>query len=135
MSKKQALIIPLLAMIVSDFLIGFDNIPVRIAVYGSFLITVLIGFRLKKHKDLKNILLAPIASSVLFFIITNFAVWAFGTMYAKNIFGLVECFTLAIPFFRNTILGDFFYTGVFFGAYELAKRFILSPAIRLNREL
>jgi hypothetical protein len=57
----------------------------------------------------------------LFFIITNFAVWAFGTMYAKTSSGLAECFLLAIPFFRNTMLGDFFYIGAIFGGYNLAN--------------
>ena len=55
MGKKQALIIPLLAMFISDVFIGFDSFEMRIAVYGSFLITVLIGFWLKNHKNLKNI--------------------------------------------------------------------------------
>lgn len=119
MSKGKALIVPLLAMLASDLFIGFDSLPMRIAVYGSFLITVLIGYWLKNHKDIKNIIFASVLSSVIFFVITNFAVWAFGPMYTKNIFGLAECFTLALPFFRNTILGDFFYTGVFFGSYGM----------------
>jgi len=135
LNKKQALILPIGAMIASDLIIGFDSLPMRIAVYGSFLIMVLIGRQLKNNKDFKNVFLATTASSILFFLITNFAVWAFGSMYAKTPLGLAECFTLAIPFFRNTVLGDFFYTGVFFGSYELVKKFILSPAIRPSCKL
>ena len=59
MSKKQAFIIPLFAMTVSDMFIGFDSIPMRIAVYGSFLISVLIGLWLKNHKNAKTIILEP----------------------------------------------------------------------------
>lgn len=122
--KKQALTLPIAAMILSDFFIGFDSIPMRLSVYGSFLISVFIGFWIKNHKNSKNIVLASLFSSVLFFIITNFAVWAFGGMYPKNIYGLTESYFLAIPFFRNTVFGDLFYTGVFFGSYELLMSFL-----------
>jgi hypothetical protein len=121
LNKKQALIFPVLAMVLSDFVIGFDSLPMRIAVYGSFMLAVLIGFWIKKHKSTKNIIFASLTSSILFFVITNFAVWAFGTMYLKNSTGLIECYLLAVPFFRNTILGDLTYTTVFFGSYEYLK--------------
>jgi hypothetical protein len=52
-------------------------------------------------------------------VITNFAVWAFGGLYPHSLTGLTECYFLAIPFFRNTLLGDLFYSGAFFGGYEL----------------
>lgn len=129
MSKKQALTVPILAMVLSDLIIGFDTPAVRISVYGSFLIAIFIGFWLKKHITPKNLVIASISSSIAFFFITNFAVWAFGNMYAKTPLGLVEAYTLAIPFFRNTLLGDLFYSGFFFGVYEVVKshrpRFIL----------
>ncbi|MFA4818191.1 MAG: DUF6580 family putative transport protein, partial [Parcubacteria group bacterium] len=60
------------------------------------------------------------ASSITFFLVTNFAVWAFFDWYPHTWAGLITNFTLALPFFRNTLLGDVFYTGVLFGAYELA---------------
>jgi len=121
MGKKQALILPILAMILSDFIIGFDSLPIRLSVYGSFIFAVLIGFWIKNHKNFKNIVLASFLSSILFFIITNFAVWAFGGLYPKSISGLTECYFIAIPFFRNTILGDLFYCGAFFGGYEFFR--------------
>ena len=124
LGKKQAFIIPLAAMIVSDTFIGFDSIPMRIAVYGSFLTSVLIGLWLKNHKNAKNVILGTLLSSIIFFTVTNFAVWAFGSMYSKSLTGIFECFTFAIPFFRNTILGDMFYSGAFFGGYELVRNII-----------
>lgn len=123
LNKKQALTLPILAMILSDLFIGFDSIPMRLSIYGSFLISVLIGFWIKNHKSTKNIVFASLFSSILFFVITNFAVWAFGTMYLKNLTGLGECYLLAVPFFRNTVLGDLTYTTVFFGSYEFLKSF------------
>ena len=123
LNKRQALTLPILAMIFSDFFLGFDSVPMRLSVYGSFLLTVLIGFWIKNHKNSKNIIFASLFSSVLFFVITNFSVWAFGSMYPRSISGLMECYLMAIPFFRNTILGDLTYIGVFFGSYELLASF------------
>ena len=132
LKKKEAFVIPITAMIISDFFIGFDSIPMRLTVYGCFLISVLIGFWIKNHKNAKNILLATLFSSVIFFLITNFSVWLFGTMYPKNLIGIFECYMFAIPFFRNTLAGDLFYSGVFFGGYELARNFIRNRKLILT---
>ncbi len=117
-NKKIAFAIPLIIMLFTDLIIGFhENI---IAVYLSFVLIVSFGFWLQRNKNLKNIILITLTSSVLFFVLTNFSVWLTGTFYPKNISGLIECYIAAIPFFRNSILGDLFYVGVLFGAYELA---------------
>ncbi len=121
LSKRQAFIVPLLIMFLSDMFIGFDSIQMRIFVYASFLITVFIGRFVKKNLNYKNIILASFASSVVFFVVTNFAVWAFTPLYLKNINGLIECFIMALPFFRNTLLGDLFYTGIIFASYRLTN--------------
>jgi len=121
LNKKRAFIIPLVIMFLSDLFIGFDSLQMRIFVYGSFLITVLIGRLLKNNLSYKNIILASFASSTIFFIVTNFAVWAFTPLYLKNIDGLFNCFIMALPFFRNTLLGDLFYTGAIFASYRLAN--------------
>ena len=62
-------------------------------------------------------------SSILFFIVTNFGVWLTGGgwFYPKTWQGLIECYTLAIPFFRNTVAGDLVYTAVLFGLFEFAE--------------
>jgi hypothetical protein len=122
MNKKQALILPILAMILSDFIIGFDSIPMRLTVYGSFFLIVLLGMFLKKRVSIKNTILFSLTASILFFTTTNFAVWAAGGLYPHTVTGLTESYFLAIPFFRNTIFGDLFYTGVFFGGYEFVKK-------------
>lgn len=129
MNRKQALFIPILAMIISDIFIGFDSFPMRLAVYGSFLIIIGIGFWLRNHRNYKNIAAASFMSSLIFFLITNFAVWAFSGMYANNLFGLSQSYYMAIPFFRNTIVGDLFYSGIFFGGYELVTRVFVRRSI------
>ncbi len=132
MGKKQAFVLPILAMILSDFVIGFDSLPMRFTVYGSFLIMVLTGFWLKKHKNIKNVILATLFSSILFFVTTNFSVWAFGTIYPKNSTGLVQSYVFAIPFFRNTLLGDLFYSGIFFGGYEFVRSLVKKSRFALE---
>ncbi|MBI4057738.1 hypothetical protein HY405_00230 [Candidatus Microgenomates bacterium] len=122
LNKKYALLAPLAALFVSDLVLGFHNtMPF---VYGSFLLTGVIGVWLKNHKNIRYIIAGTFFSSLLFFIITNFGVWLVGKLYPKTFSGLLESYILAIPFFRNTLLGDLFYTGLFFGSYELALYFV-----------
>ena len=118
-NRKYAFALPLLAMLVSDAIIGFAEIWITLAVYGSFAIAGLIGLWLKKNKNLTNTIGASLLASSAFFVITNLVVWLATPWYTKNVAGISQCFFLAIPFFRNTILGDLFYVGVLFGVYEL----------------
>jgi len=93
--------IPLVSLIIFDFIIGFSLI--NIFVYLSFIVIILVGNQFKKIK-LKSILI----SSIVFFIISNFGVWIIG--YPKTVNGIIMCYTAAIPFFINTIIGDLFYS-------------------------
>ena len=93
--------VPLISLIIFDLIIGFSLI--NIVIYLSFTLIVLIGNHFNKI-NLKSILI----SSVVFFIISNFGVWIIG--YPKTISGIIMCYTAAIPFFINTILGDLFYS-------------------------
>jgi hypothetical protein len=118
-NRKLAFAVPFIAMLITDLIIGFHH--TMWAVYLSFGLIVLIGMQISKNKKVSNILLGTISSSVLFFIITNFAQWISDPFYAKTSAGLAQCYTLAIPFFSYTALGDMFYVAVLFGVYELAK--------------
>jgi len=117
-NKKLAFIVPFLAMLITDLIIGFHQ--TMWAVYLSFAIIVLIGLQIAKNKKFTTIFLGAISSSVLFFVITNFAQWLTDPFYAKTGAGLAYCYTMAIPFFSYTVLGDMFYVAVLFGVYELA---------------
>ncbi|OGY26151.1 MAG: hypothetical protein A2134_00930 [Candidatus Woykebacteria bacterium RBG_16_39_9b] len=120
LNRKYAIVIPLVVMFLSDIFIGFYSPVVMTSVYGSFVLVGLLGMWLKKRKSPGNVIAAAIGSSLLFFLITNFAVWAAGA-YARDLSGLAQSYVMGLPFFRNTLLGDLFYTGVFFGGYELVK--------------
>jgi len=117
--KSVAFAIPLAAMFLTDAIIGFHS--GMWLVYLSFGLIVLIGMLMLNKVSVKNVIIASLTASLSFFIITNFGVWAFGTMYPKNIIGLFECYVAAIPFMQNTILGDLVYSGLLFGIYELIK--------------
>lgn len=119
LSKKYALTLPILAMFVSDIFLGFHNTIGW--VYGSFILTGLIGGLLRNRANPGNVLFASLSSSVLFYLITNFGVWFSGSMYPKDFSGLMQSYLMALPFFRNTLLGDLFYNGVFFGGYAILK--------------
>lgn len=118
-SKRVSFFLPLAIMVISDFFIGFYDLKLMAAVYFSLTLSVLIGIYLKKHKTALNVLFGSILASSCFFILTNFAVWFFSPWYSKDILGLSYCYFLALPFFRNSLTGDLFYTVIFFGAFEM----------------
>lgn len=123
-NKKYALIVPLVALFISDLFIGFyASMPY---VYGSFLITGLIGIWLRSHKSIPNVLLATVTSSVLFFLITNFGFFLTNDLYPKTFSGQMEAYIMALPFFRNTILGDLGFVILFFGTYEVVRNLFVS---------
>jgi hypothetical protein len=129
-NKKLAIIVPIVAMLISDAFIGFYNPFVMISVYLCFILSAVIGFYIKKNKNLTNIIGGALLSSVIFYLVTNYAVWAFSSIYAPTFSGLIQSYIMAIPFFKWTLLGDLSYVAVMFGGYELiffiAKQKILN---------
>lgn len=127
-NKNLAFIVPITALFLTDLVIGLH--PDLFAVYFSYVIIVAIGMYLRKNPGVVSTLTASVVSSLLFFILTNFSVWVTGTLYPKTFDGLILCYTMAIPFFRNTFAGDLIFTAVLFGTYELARRRLFSPAVQ-----
>jgi hypothetical protein len=122
LDKKYALCVPLIALFVSDMILGlYGGMWV---VYGSFFLTGCIGLWIKDHKNIATVIGGSVVSSLLFFILTNFNFWYIDSYYPKTMAGLIDSYVSALPFFRNTLLGDIFYTGLLFGSYELILRFI-----------
>ena len=119
LKKQYALAVPLAAMIISDFFIGFDSLQSRLSVYGSFLLIGLIGLAIRNRKNVATVLSGTILGSILFFLITNLVFIYPPNMYPHTWVGQVASYTNALPFFRNTLLSDLFYVAILFGAYEL----------------
>jgi hypothetical protein len=120
-NKRAAMIVPLLSLIAGDTFIGFHRLVPY--VYGSFLVSVIIGFWLRQKKSAPRVGVATLAGAIQFFLITNFGVWttSIGT-YPKSASGLAVCYVAGIPFFWNTLAGDAFYTALLFGGMALAQR-------------
>ena len=70
----------------------------------------------------KNLFIFGFFGSFIFYLISNFGVWAVGDLYAKNLEGLINCYFLALPFFKNTVISTFIFSyGVFFANYFYKK--------------
>ena len=120
LDKKYAMFFPIFLMMATDIILGTH--PIMLFTWGSLFLISAIGLWLRSKKNARNIVVSSAASAFAFFVITNFGVWLSG-YYPLTLKGLAACFTLAIPFFRMTLLSTIGYSVVFFGAYELlAKR-------------
>ncbi len=132
LGRKYAIAIPLTAMIVSDIFIGFYNPMIMISVYGSFAFIGAFAFLFKGNKKTERVIFLSLLSSTLFFIITNFAVWMFSGMYSLTFSGLIQSYLMGVPFYRNALLGDLFYTGVIFISYAVIQNMVL---LRKNKRV
>jgi hypothetical protein len=125
-NRWLSFLFPLLALFVGDVFLGFHKLmPV---VYASFLINVALGLWLRDRRIVSRISAVIFLGAIQFFVITNFAVWAFGLSYPRTFAGLVACYVAGTPFFWNTLAGDALYATLLFGGFALAERII--PAVR-----
>ena len=140
LDRRLGVVLPIIIIIISDYLLlyinpfgtqilNFNQVqPITalfhsttVYVWGSFIISGLIGVWLKSYLQPSNITGASLLASIQFYLITNFGVWATGS-YSRGLDGLLESYLMGLPFFRWTLLGDLFYCGAFFISYALAKR-------------
>jgi len=118
--KRWAFIAPLVAMLLSDILIGFHGqMPV---VYAAFAVIVCMGFALRDKKTALRVTGASLAAATFFFIVSNFAVWVFDGLYPMTLAGLATCYIAAIPFFQNWLVGTVFYAAVLFGGFAIIEK-------------
>ena len=148
-SRALAVVVPLLAIFISDMVLGplqggqflayFDRkeyldyflSPQSFAIYACIALSVVLGFGLRSKVNGARVLGYSLAGSVLFFVVTNFAVWLTATPLGGNpacTSGLLPCYVAAIPFFQWTVLGTLFYSAVLFGGFALLRRKL--PALR-----
>jgi hypothetical protein len=126
--RRNFFLIPILIMFVSDWFIGFYDWKLMAVVYLSFVLVGLLGMLIRKNKSILTLATCSLSGSILFFVLTNLAVWFFSPWYAHNFSGLLRCYELAVPFFKNTLAGDLFYTSCIFGCYEI----LAQPKERLS---
>ena len=121
--RRAAFAVPLAAMFISDLALGFH--ATMAYVYGAFALISLLGFGfLRGRATPPRTAAAALFSTALFFLVSNFGVWASGSYFPKNAAGLLECYVAAIPFLGNTLAGDLFYSAVLFSPAWLAKRYL-----------
>lgn len=123
-NKRWAVLVPLLAMFMSDLVLeatsgtGFHKqLPF---VYVSYALIAMLGFWQRGRVSRPTVMVGSLLSSLIFFFVSNFGVWVTGG-YNLNWNGLVECYVNAIPFFRGTVMGDLFYNFILFAGYALLK--------------
>jgi hypothetical protein len=124
-NRSSAVAVPLGALLLSDVAIEIVNghglhllLPV---VYLCVALCVGVGWRLCRRRGVVRVAGAAVGGAVLFYLVTNFAVWALWSRYPMNLTGLVECYVAAVPFFRGTLLGTLLYSGALFSAHELVR--------------
>ncbi|MCX6275511.1 MAG: hypothetical protein NTV09_09925 [Bacteroidetes bacterium] len=126
-NKKLAFVVPALAMLATDAMIGFH--ASMIPVYLCFSFAVLIGIKMIKEINLITVPTASIISSIVFFLVTNLPFWyADMSLYPLSWQGTMESYTAALPFFANQMAGDLFYSATFFGAYVVLRQKYFAPA-------
>lgn len=128
--KHLAFIIPFAAMFLSDLVLGLHKD--MWAVYVAFGMTVMLGTLIRNNVKVISVVTASVASSVIFFLLTNFASWLVSPFYPQNFQGLIQCYvaglaffnngSYGISFFLNEIAGALFYNGLFFGVYAFARQ-------------
>ena len=128
--RAIAFAVPVAAMIMSDAFIGGYNIGVMLIVYAAMAMPVFMRPLLGDGRNPLRIGGCALASSIAFFLATNFAHWALMGMYDRTLSGLVSCYVAAIPFFRNTLAGDMFFAAVLFGGYAFLARPAVRPALQ-----
>jgi hypothetical protein len=118
--KRVAFLVPFLALLLSDFLIGLHD--TMIYVYAGFALTVVIGFWIRQKLNVSRIAFAVIVSSLLFFVISNFGAWLSSGLYPMTTDGLMQAYIAAIPFFQNSLLGNMVFATLLFGGFALLQR-------------
>ena len=123
---NYSILVLLIIMLLSDLFIGFYSN--MIFVYLSLLLITIFSFKLTNKINIKNLFIFGFLSSLLFYIVSNFGFWVFGSLYSKNIAGLIECYVMAIPFFKNTLISTVIYLYVGFLLINFLKTFRLNKS-------
>lgn len=127
--RALSVLLPITAMLLGDAVLGFYDFRVMAVVYAALALPALaasVSSRLRRPRMIVPVLLS---SSLTFFLVTNFAVWAFSPIYAADAAGLVKCYVAALPFLQNMLAGDLFWGLVLFGGYWLVRTMRASSAV------
>jgi hypothetical protein len=127
-SRAVAALVPLVAMSASDWFLGGYALEVMVTVYAAMVLPIAWRTLLRRRLTAARVATSAVASSVLFYLATNAAVWHAGIWYSKGWDGLVQCYLAGLPFLANALVGDAVFSAALFGAYALAARLVAAPA-------
>jgi hypothetical protein len=118
--SRRQLWVPFALVAVSDvllnkFVYAYPFGADQLVVWAWYAAILFLGTQLRENTGWVRVAVAALASSVSFFLLSNFAVWAFGTMYPKTMGGLTTCYAAGLPFFRRGLAGDMLFTALVFG--------------------
>jgi hypothetical protein len=120
-NRLAAILVPLAVMVVSNLCLQpYNNFGQFAIVFIALLLPVAIGMFLRRKLNVWTVLGGSLASSITFFLLTNFAEWAFYDLYPHNAAGIFNSYIAGLPFFGKTLAGDLFFTAVIFGVYWAA---------------
>jgi uncharacterized membrane protein len=134
LDRRFAILIPLVAMIITDFVLGLHSSI--LFVYVSLTIGVLMGFKLRENQKLGKVMLFSLIGSIQFFVITNFGYWLTSGLYPRTAEGLSQAFFFGLPFFSHTpvelfafsLAGDLIFCSLFYGVIVMADKVIHQTA-------
>lgn len=116
-----AVVVPLAAVLLSDLALAGDDWRITAVVCAAITLPVFAGMLSRRYPGAIAVVAGMVSCSLIFFVTTNFAVWAFGTLYPQTLQGLTQCYVAALPFLDKTVLGDLFWTAVLFGGAWLVQ--------------
>jgi len=131
--KPLAIVVPVAAMAISSLAFGMDDWRVALVVYAALALPAVAGILSRRWTGILPTAGVMIACSLAFFVLSNFAVWAFSGMYALTMAGLIQCYVAALPFLQNTVAGDLFWAAVLFGGAFAIKRAIQNGSALARR--
>jgi hypothetical protein len=110
-----AVVVPIAAVLLSNVVLAGDDWRITLVVCAAVTLPAFAGMLTKRWRGALPVVGAMLSCSLIFFVATNFAVWAFGGLYPFTFEGLVQCYVAALPFLDKTVFGDLFWTAVLFG--------------------
>lgn len=120
LDRRIAWLVPFAALLLSDAVLGFYHPMSMVWNYAGFAASLALGAWLKGRVSAGRLTGAALASAIAFFALSNFGMWASG-YYPRTWEGLVTCYTMALPFFRNTLVSQLVYVAALFGGWSLAR--------------
>jgi hypothetical protein len=121
-NRPLAVLVPLVVMTISNAIIGGYNREVMVTVYAALIVPIAFRGLLRSRLTAPRVAIGAVASSLVFFLTTNAAVWHSGALYSRGWDGLLKCYAMGVPFLYNALAGDVLFSAGLFGAYVLAVR-------------